>query len=696
MKKSLLALILILLFVSNLFAASSRHTATNESISTYGNGTRNYTSLAAWEAATDVDLVGTTTSYVLECYDDADSFNDYVTLSEATTNSSYFRIIRPASGQGHDGTPNNGVYFLLTTDTSLFTINEPNSQIQDLIGTLNISSINTRHTFYAQADNNGGFIGCIVRDSINSGSGSAQGFTVSGNNTKLVNCLTNHSEAYNFYITNSISAGEHVYFYNCTTTDAAYGFRSSIVSGGTVHFKNCLSKCTIDFYNYAGAASFDVNYCASGDATADDWGGAGNRINQTFTFVNAGGDDYHLASNDAGARNYGTDLSADGVYAFDDDINDGTMGAAKAGQTRPGESVWDIGFDEYIATGVYEQALTLSLQCALGLANNADIRPSITFSSTSAIAMTPNTDTNPWIALPLSSSFSAAGSLDIQKGIELLNSVQFQGMKNVEIATSLALSLVASLYESNNISAQTALLLSNAVASTPVSQVDYETLLTLAIVSAYQSSAPTGGTSYDVYLTLSIVSSFIQDGKVDMNTALELPLSAVYAASSSSVMNAALALSNAISYLPANTVDWSTTLTLAKEISQQYGGRLDYYPELTLGVSTTMIPALTTVIQEGILTLSLQASFDAAAQLTAYTELIFKKMASIEMLPDRDIQVSLILDAISTFVMTGYTELLEILFGSEVPPRSFGSETLKRIFGTDAPARTFGREVPAK
>ncbi len=55
---------------------------------------------------------------------------------------------------------------------------------------------------------------------------------------------------------------------------------------------------------------------------------------QTFTFVNAAGRDLHLAGTDAGARNFG--LSLAGVFTDDFD-----------GATRPGESVWDIGADEF-------------------------------------------------------------------------------------------------------------------------------------------------------------------------------------------------------------------------------------------------------------------------------------------------------------------------------------------------------------
>ena len=56
------------------------------------------------------------------------------------------------------------------------------------------------------------------------------------------------------------------------------------------------------------------------------------------TFVNAAGDNFHLAVGDD-AIGEGTDLSADGDFAFDDDIDGDTI------------VTWDIGFDEYVAAG---------------------------------------------------------------------------------------------------------------------------------------------------------------------------------------------------------------------------------------------------------------------------------------------------------------------------------------------------------
>ena len=114
--------------------ASSRRVGSNENITTYGDGTRDETDMDVWEAATDIDLVAAAKSEVLECYDDAANFNDDCALVGATTSSLYARFIRPASGEGHDGTPNNGVYFkYLGTRGATININEPYSSAQDLI-----------------------------------------------------------------------------------------------------------------------------------------------------------------------------------------------------------------------------------------------------------------------------------------------------------------------------------------------------------------------------------------------------------------------------------------------------------------------------------------------------------------------------------------------------------------------------------
>jgi len=329
---------------------SARKVGTNESIHTYGNGTRNYTALQTWEDAHTINCVTGTTSPVLECYDDAASFNDYVVILGATTDATYFRIIRPAAGQGHDGTPNNGVTFICTTDTNIFTLQEIYSQIQDIIAKVSIASGTAIRYAFTQSGscNSSAVVGCIAYDCLIGSTGTGQGFVIAPTASNVgfaIDCLAHNCEGDGFR-TSSFTTNSGGRFYNCTSTNnGTYGFRMLGNQATGVHiWTNCLASdnTTADFSDgTTGSPTRTVTYCASKDTTADDWGGAGNHISHTFTFVNSGGDDFHLASNDAGAIDLGTDLSADAIYPFNDDIDK----CVRSGS-------WDIGFDEYVAYSI--------------------------------------------------------------------------------------------------------------------------------------------------------------------------------------------------------------------------------------------------------------------------------------------------------------------------------------------------------
>lgn len=302
--------------------ASSRRVPGNENVSTYGAG-QTYTVLATWESATDNDLVTGTAGEGLAClaavYDDGN-----LTMSGATTNSTYFRRIYPQSGAFHGGIPGTGVRFYYTTNATILN-SEADSQFQDLAGKITINSANTRRVFNLQFAG-GAAVGCIQVDSLNSGAGGNDAFFANGGGL-LINCLSIRNEQEGF------RSNGNATIYNCTaisnTTDGIEG------SATTVLIKNCLSHGNTGA-DFTGTYSSSSSNNASEDATGDDVG-SNCRASQTFTFV--GGDDYHLASGDAGAKDFGVDLSADATYAFDDDIDD---------DTRSGS--WDIGFDEVAGT----------------------------------------------------------------------------------------------------------------------------------------------------------------------------------------------------------------------------------------------------------------------------------------------------------------------------------------------------------
>jgi len=347
MGQRIYAVLALILFATISFAGTARRVGTGEQITKYGGaggtdcggGGCDYTALGTWEAAFDTDHVTDTETDVLECFDDAASFDDNTLLAGSTNDATFFRIVRSASGEGHDGTSNNGVFFDLSSNSQIFDIQESFTQIQDLICQISSNSGGSSSTL--RTDNTGTdqkFIGCIVFDSNNSGAGVADGIDLRRDNSFAILCLVENSESHNYRI--RPLAGNTAFCYNCISVDSADDGFNHINGTGTL--KNCLSTGSTSEDFDAGTYTGSVN-CSSEDATTDNLPAGSHRKNQTFTFVNAAGNDYHLNAADAGADNFGTDLSGDGTFAFDDDINDGTMGAGKSGELF---NTWDIGFDE--------------------------------------------------------------------------------------------------------------------------------------------------------------------------------------------------------------------------------------------------------------------------------------------------------------------------------------------------------------
>lgn len=141
------------------------------------------------------------------------------------------------------------------------------------------------------------------------------------------------------YRTGGAAAGSAIYInqygtaniYNCTITgNWNYGINRA---DGTVVAKNCYSATTSGS-SYNGTITQTT--CASSDTTAS--GTALDSIaysTDNFTNVTAGSEDLHLTAASA-LKDVGTDLGTD------TDID---------GQDRDTNTPWDIGADEYVATG---------------------------------------------------------------------------------------------------------------------------------------------------------------------------------------------------------------------------------------------------------------------------------------------------------------------------------------------------------
>lgn len=194
--------------------------------------------------------------------------------------------------------------------------------------------------------------------------GTDYGINVATNNTGCIFYFSNNI-LYDWEngagINVSTTGSSTVYCHNNTVTFCNNGFSRA---SATLNIVNCLSS------NNTGSdftGTMTASYCSSEDATADDNGGSGNRINQTFTFTNSGADDFSITLSDAGAKDFGTNLSGDANLPVTTDI-------LRTSRPQPSGGSFDIGAFEVqqvssrnriIIIGYFGKFITLSLVLAL-------------------------------------------------------------------------------------------------------------------------------------------------------------------------------------------------------------------------------------------------------------------------------------------------------------------------------------------
>jgi hypothetical protein len=132
-------------------------------------------------------------------------------------------------------------------------------------------------------------------------------------------------------------AGRTLYAYNNTVYG---GTEAGIydIQGSTIVAKNNIVQGATDGYKgtFASGSDYNISNLVS-DAPSASYR---NNLATTVTFADAVNKNYHLSSDDASAKNAGTDLSVDTYIPFTTDID---------GQARPAEDVWDIGADEMVS-----------------------------------------------------------------------------------------------------------------------------------------------------------------------------------------------------------------------------------------------------------------------------------------------------------------------------------------------------------
>ncbi len=183
---------------------------------------------------------------------------------------------------------------------------------------------------------------CILRNTEGAPTSGSGMYSAATGEVKIINTLI--YDFYRGFHSDRDHSSHKWWLYNCTAygmVDA--GFRVS-GTNAVVIAKNCLANGNgTDFTTLFDTGS--VNN-ASEDGTEPGTSGQTGAV----SFANEGADDFHLAASgaDTVAQDNGVDLSADGDYAFSDDID---------GDTR---TFWSIGIDDGSASAGTRRVMVVS------------------------------------------------------------------------------------------------------------------------------------------------------------------------------------------------------------------------------------------------------------------------------------------------------------------------------------------------
>ncbi|HSA08094.1 MAG TPA: hypothetical protein P5099_01885 [Candidatus Moranbacteria bacterium] len=257
-----------------------------------------------------------------------------VTITGWTTSATnYIKIwTDPTEGYRHDGKWDDRKYRLSHSDnTTGLTISEDYVKVDGLqIHQTTPPSSSFAYNIWQTSGGGSAISNSILRGPIATSSIYHGGMRITSSDTKnnyfYNNIIYDYLGDYGYAIALA-NANSTWYVFNNTAYDCHQTFWNA--NSGKFHLYNNISQSsTLGYSGSVDSADYNIS-----DISSDAPGS--HSITGTTTFISTSTDDFHLAQSDTGAKNAGTDLSADPNLPFSTDID---------GSTRTG--TWDIGADE--------------------------------------------------------------------------------------------------------------------------------------------------------------------------------------------------------------------------------------------------------------------------------------------------------------------------------------------------------------
>lgn len=292
-----------------------------------------YTTLSAWEAAEQADLVAADQIRTAVCYDDwPTGLSDAVYVNGWTTDATRYARVTVASGHRHVGIPQTGFHIV---KSSAFSYVIKCEQVGTKLEFLDVQNTNSNgYAFYLSQAN-----AVTIRACISRGGASSYAFANIGTQSSLFGCLAYGSATgYNMVQYHAPT------LYNCVATGNTTGFNLGAGTGQLL--RNCLAYGNTTGYTGTGSASCSNNGTSAASG-ASDMPGTSPVYNVASTdFINAAGNDFHLSSASV-LRGAGVNLYS----SLTEDVD---------GDPWPSSGAWDIGFDYFVSSGGSTQAISAS------------------------------------------------------------------------------------------------------------------------------------------------------------------------------------------------------------------------------------------------------------------------------------------------------------------------------------------------
>ena len=296
----------------------------------------NYTSLTAWEAAQQRNLVTADEIAKADCRTSSATADSSAFVIAGWANVSNTQYVWINAMADHNGVWDTSVYFLeLSNSSNIFQVGPEFTRVFGIqgnnthdTGRVFISASTTEPVYFDK---------CIAKTTSSAKNGKGYAFSGSQVQPRIKNCLaydfSGTTSGTGFQIASPTIGPDKAYLYHNTAVDCWIGFES--LAGASIVGKNNLAQGCADGFLATSAWEGNTDYnCSDVDSDAP----GGNAVTGSVTFENEGADIFRLGSSDTTALDAGVNLSGDANLPVADSVE---------GVVRPEGSTSDIGYSEF-------------------------------------------------------------------------------------------------------------------------------------------------------------------------------------------------------------------------------------------------------------------------------------------------------------------------------------------------------------